>query len=219
MSSFQVVPERVKWTEIEDLNDFDNRVSAIGYIFPDLIDVKKGSVKWRPDNDASEDQYFAWVWTICPSQAVNIKNICGDDLKVLIEEFESGEVVPTYELTRDDFIRLSEIAANADISTLSGARARHGAVTALWEMVTLYADNDRLDELFALMDHSTAGAWVAFFAPEQSDVSESQLAACRKKIKEIAHGSGIEAKGAREWLKENDAYFKQKKWWQFWRKF
>ncbi len=219
MSSSQVVPDRVKWTDIEDLNELDNRVSAVGYLYPDLIDVKKVYITWCPANDADEDHYFAWVWTIRPSQAAVIKSCCGDDLKALIEEYETGDVVLDYALTNEDFIRLSEVAATTDTSTLTSARTKKAAITALWEIVTLYADNERLDELFTLMGHATAGSWVAFFAPEQPDVTEAQLKACRKKIKSIAHGSTDEAKGAREWLRETDDYFKQKKWWQFWRKF
>jgi hypothetical protein len=66
--SIENTPREVRWSDIAEFNELDERVSAITVIFGSVIGVNDGFVEWSPDdNPPSEQERLAWIWLCNPA--------------------------------------------------------------------------------------------------------------------------------------------------------
>lgn len=88
----------VSFKEVEDFDNIDIRVSAIGCLFPNIIGVNENAIEWCPDSEPPlEDEYFAWLWVIKPSLGSEIKEKCTDELSKLIVAYDSNSMESWFE--------------------------------------------------------------------------------------------------------------------------
>jgi len=97
MTIIRNVPEQVNWSEVENFDDFDTRMSAVGCLYANIIGVSEEIIEWCPDDTNDDIAYCAWVWAICPSLGEEVKKRCDTDLKELIEAYESNKMESWFE--------------------------------------------------------------------------------------------------------------------------
>jgi len=91
------IPEQVDWSEVENFEDFDTRRSAVDCLYANTIGVSEGFVEWCPDDTRDENVYCCWVWSVRPSLSEEVKKHCDQDLRELIEAYESDEMDAWFE--------------------------------------------------------------------------------------------------------------------------
>ena len=97
MSIVRNIPEQVKWTDIENFEDFDIRRSAVDCLYANTIGVSEEFVEWCPDDINDDNVYCAWVWSVRPSLGEELKKHCDSELRELIESYESGGIDSWFE--------------------------------------------------------------------------------------------------------------------------
>ncbi|MEJ2143411.1 MAG: hypothetical protein P8Y24_13885 [Gammaproteobacteria bacterium] len=88
----------VPFEEVENFDDIDTRVSAVGCLFPNIIGVNENTIEWCPNNEPpSTDEYSAWLWVIKPSLGTEILEKCDDELSKLIRAYDSDSMESWFE--------------------------------------------------------------------------------------------------------------------------
>jgi hypothetical protein len=103
----------------------------------------------------------------------------------------------------EKFIELSEVNASTKYESPSSVKVGNKAAEELRLMSSELVYSGREEELLGLLDHKTAGPWVAFTVWEFSIVKQNQVR-CVRLIHEIATGDNVESLGAKMWLKERN---------------
>jgi hypothetical protein len=68
----------------------DERVSAVGVIFANIIGVNRGFLEWCPNSSpASSDELLAWLWVIRPDLHVAISQRASPELAEAIRAYET----------------------------------------------------------------------------------------------------------------------------------
>jgi hypothetical protein len=61
-------PHEVRWSDVADFDQLDERVSAVTVIFGSVVGVNDGSVEWCPEDiPPTEQERLAWIWLCNPS--------------------------------------------------------------------------------------------------------------------------------------------------------
>lgn len=75
------IPREVKYSEVEDFDEFDTRRSAIDGLYINIIGVNEDGIEWCPNDDPpSKEEYLAWLWVIKPSMGTEILNDCSEEM-------------------------------------------------------------------------------------------------------------------------------------------
>jgi len=87
------LPREIPWSQIVQFDKLDERVSAVGCLFVNIIGVNDGYVEWCPNDDPpTQDEYLAWVWVVRPDLGSLMKEEVGKDFTALIAAYESDDL-------------------------------------------------------------------------------------------------------------------------------
>ena len=88
------IPKEVEFSEIKEFDKLDERISAVGVLFANIIGVNENSIEFCPDNEPPLlDEIISWIWTFRPNLGVDMLNQnLSEDLKKLISSYEQNEM-------------------------------------------------------------------------------------------------------------------------------
>ena len=90
---FDNPPTIVKWTELVDFEQLDERLSCIDCLYANILGADDGQVEWCPsDEPPTKDEKLAWLWFIRPDLAPDISQNASEELKELIDSYRSGDM-------------------------------------------------------------------------------------------------------------------------------
>lgn len=93
MLSLESTPKQLNWDDIEELDRFDERRSAVECLFVNTIGVNEGYVEWCPNHEPPAiEERLAWIWCVQPSAGKEILPLTESDLRHLIESYSSNEM-------------------------------------------------------------------------------------------------------------------------------
>jgi hypothetical protein len=87
-------PSAVKFSEIEDFDRLDERISAVGVLYVNTIGVCDGYIEFCPNNEPPlVAEILSWIWVFRPDLSTYILNeTLQDDLKLLIKSYQTGDI-------------------------------------------------------------------------------------------------------------------------------
>lgn len=82
-------PQTVKWTEIVDFDNFDERLSAADCLVVNTIGVSDGYIEFIPDNEPPlKEEILCWVWVIRPDLSKELLTLdISNDFQVLLNSY------------------------------------------------------------------------------------------------------------------------------------
>ncbi len=93
MLPLESTPTQINWDDIEDLERFDERRSAVDCLFINTIGVNDGFVEWCPNDDPADmEERLAWIWCIQPSAGREILTLTQSELRYLVESYLADEM-------------------------------------------------------------------------------------------------------------------------------
>ena len=100
-------------------------------------------------------------------------------------------------------IELSQMHDRTDYSDSENVISANNIADQIASLIESFIDSGKTEKLIDLLDHDSAGSWVAFKVAESSKVSKIQKDKCILKIHQISKGNSVHALGAEYWLKEH----------------
>ncbi len=93
------IPNEVKFSDIVEFDKLDERVSAIGVLYSNILGVCDGYIEFCPDNEPPLfEEKMSWIWVIKPDLGNEIlKQDLSNDLKLLIESYQKNEMSKWWE--------------------------------------------------------------------------------------------------------------------------
>ena len=93
-SILNTFPCEVRYDEIRDFENLDERISAVGVIYANTIGVSNGYVELSPDNEPPLiDEILSWIWVIRPDLGDEIlKESDSDDFIFLIKSYQENKM-------------------------------------------------------------------------------------------------------------------------------
>jgi hypothetical protein len=92
------LPFEMAQVDIEDLENFETRMSAVDCLFANIIGVNENVIEWCPnDEPPKEDERYAWLWLTTPSMGVKILPLCCIELGKLISAYNSNKMESWFE--------------------------------------------------------------------------------------------------------------------------
>jgi len=87
-------PAKVKHTDIVDLVNFEDRLSAVDCLVVNTIDVSGEFVAFIPDNEPPlKDEVFCWIWAIRPDLSRDLLNLdISEDFSILLNAYIDGDM-------------------------------------------------------------------------------------------------------------------------------
>lgn len=88
------LPKEVSWKEIVDLDDFDERLSAISVLFVNTIGVCENYIEFCPDNEPPlREEELSWIWSFRPDLSDELLKLeLSDDFRMLINSYKESEM-------------------------------------------------------------------------------------------------------------------------------
>ena len=88
------IPLEVKWNDVVDFEDMDNRISAIEALFINIIGVGNGFIEFCPDNDPPlKEEVLSWIWVFRPDLADELlKMELSKDFRMLVQSFKDQDI-------------------------------------------------------------------------------------------------------------------------------
>ena len=102
----------------------------------------------------------------------------------------------------ESFIELSKIHASTDYADKKSVRKANEAADSMKEMVSKIHQQNKVAELLSLLNHESAGLWVAYLVADISGINSQHKEKCINKIESIASGDSLDSTAAEYWLKE-----------------
>lgn len=86
-------PLEVRWRDVADFDQIDERVSAVTALFGSVIGVNDGSVQWCIDSlPPAESERLAWLWLCWPHLDEKIMDRARPDHRKLMRAFRAGQL-------------------------------------------------------------------------------------------------------------------------------
>ena len=87
-SILQSLPDRVVWTDVPEFERLDERVSAIEWMYGDIIDMGDSWVGWCPNNDPPTfAETLAWWWVARPDLGNEIGREADEEFRESILDY------------------------------------------------------------------------------------------------------------------------------------
>lgn len=87
-SILQSLPDRIAWTDVPEFERLDERVSAMEWLYGDIIDMGDGWVGWCPNNDPpTSAETLAWWWVARPDLGNEIAREADEEFRELILDY------------------------------------------------------------------------------------------------------------------------------------
>ena len=87
-------PREVRWRDITDFDQLDERVSAVSALFGSVIGVNDGSVQWCTDSfPPDEPERLAWLWLCWPHLDEKIMDRARPDHRKLMRAYRAGQLL------------------------------------------------------------------------------------------------------------------------------
>ena len=108
-------------------------------------------------------------------------------------------------MSKERFITLAEMHSATDYANRSSVRQSNSATDEMRIIVEKAALSGaaEIDFLLELLNHPTAGSWIAFSALDIAQLTEFQKARCLAVIRNQATSAGTDGLGAQMWLKDH----------------
>ena len=106
-------------------------------------------------------------------------------------------------MTSHKIIELVEQHRLTDYADSRSVSEANGIAEQLSSVIKSMVDEGQIPELLELLNHDSAGEWVAFNIAERQYLSKKQKKVVLSKIKKISKGNGVNAIGAEHWLKDH----------------
>ncbi|MEL7121470.1 MAG: hypothetical protein AAFO07_18625 [Bacteroidota bacterium] len=81
-------PKQLNWDEVNDFDNFDERLSAVNCLVVNTIGVSEGFIEFIPDNNPPlREEVLCWIWVIRPDLSTELMKLdeIQDDFKILLE--------------------------------------------------------------------------------------------------------------------------------------
>ncbi|TRY28668.1 hypothetical protein [Aliiglaciecola sp. M165] len=101
----------------------------------------------------------------------------------------------------NQYIELSNIANSIVYEKATSVAKANAAVEKMYSIVR-EADSKELSELYNLLDHPSAGTWLAHQLVELHALPKNIEVRCFKIVEKLAKSNSVEALGEQMWLKE-----------------
>jgi hypothetical protein len=86
-------PREVRWSEVGDFDQLDERVSALSVIFGSVINMNDGSMEWCPDDmPPTEQERLAWIWLCNPVLDAALLPCAKGRFRDLLVAYRAGEM-------------------------------------------------------------------------------------------------------------------------------
>ncbi len=93
MLSIESTPTQLNWDDIEEIERFDERRSAVDCLFTNTIGVNDGFVEWCPNDDPPKlEERLAWIWCVQPSAGAEVQKLTKYELRHLVDSYSAGEM-------------------------------------------------------------------------------------------------------------------------------
>jgi hypothetical protein len=90
----QSTPREVRWSDVGDFEQLDERVSAVTNIFGSVIGVNDGYLEWCPDGiPPSEQERLAWIWLCNPGLDAEILSRAQGRFRDLVLAYRAGQML------------------------------------------------------------------------------------------------------------------------------
>lgn len=106
-------------------------------------------------------------------------------------------------MTSHKIIELAERHRLTDFADSGSVSEANEIAEQLSSVIELMVDEGQIPELLELLNHDSAGEWVAFSIAERQCLSRKQKKVVLSKIKNISKAKGVNAIGAEHWLKDH----------------
>ena len=84
-------PREVRWSDIQDFDRLDERVSAVTALFGSAIGVNDGFIEWRPDDaPPTEQERLGWIWVCNPALDAEILPRAQGRFRDLVAAYRAG---------------------------------------------------------------------------------------------------------------------------------
>jgi hypothetical protein len=86
-------PLEVRWGDVAEFEQMDERVAAVSVLFGTVIGVSNGSVQWCTDSiPPAESERLAWLWMCWPDLDEQIMNRARQDHRELMRAYRAGQL-------------------------------------------------------------------------------------------------------------------------------
>ena len=86
-------PLEVRWRDIADFDQLDERVSAVTVLFGSVIGVNDGYVEWCTESlPPAESERLAWLWLCWPHLDEQMMPRARDDHRELMRAYRAGRI-------------------------------------------------------------------------------------------------------------------------------
>jgi hypothetical protein len=86
-------PLEVRWRDLADFDQLDERVSAVTVLFGSVIGVNDGTVQWCTDSlPPAESERLAWLWLCWPHLDEQIMDRARPDHQKLMRAYRAGRI-------------------------------------------------------------------------------------------------------------------------------
>lgn len=92
VETLRVFPRRVPWSDVVELNRFDERFGALNVVEGAIMDVGDDHVALTTDDEEPmQSQLVAWVWLVRPDLGSCLREIASQPLREAIDYYEEKE--------------------------------------------------------------------------------------------------------------------------------
>ncbi len=102
----------------------------------------------------------------------------------------------------ESFIELSKIHASTDYADPKSVRKANKAADSMRNIVVKSHELNDVSPLIDILNHETAGSWVAYLVADLPDIDSKYKEKCIGKIRTIASGDSLDSTAASCWLEE-----------------
>lgn len=88
------LPLEIKFSEVKEIDQLDERISAVGTLFANTIGMLEDGIEFCPDEEPPEvEESLSWVWAYRPDLGYLIeeKDI-SDEFRKLIKSYRRGKM-------------------------------------------------------------------------------------------------------------------------------
>ncbi len=87
-SMLQSLPHRVAWCDIPEFERLNERVSAMDWLYGDIVDMGDGWVGWCPNNEPpAAAETLAWWWIARPDLGNEIAKEADEEFREIISDY------------------------------------------------------------------------------------------------------------------------------------
>lgn len=90
----EAYPTKVFFKDIVEFTKLEERISAVGVLFVNTIDVGENYIEFCPDHEPPlKEEVVSWIWSYRPNLSEEILNLeLSDDFRLLVSAYKLSEM-------------------------------------------------------------------------------------------------------------------------------